>query len=107
MHIYIDVGNVVITSFGTAIPKFAFQVRDKLGFVGDSKQKIEIECQNESIAGDFGRPVIKKNWWQGSREAGLRAGMVFYPVDTVLCFQTAGGLREPQHQRADKSHRLV
>lgn len=60
MHIYIDIGNVVITSFGTMIPKFAFQVRGKLGFAGDTKQKIEIECQNENIAGDFDRPVIKK-----------------------------------------------
>lgn len=86
MHICINLDNVVITSFGTVIPKFAFQVRVKLGFAGGSREKIEIESENESIAGDFGRSMIKRNWWQGLRQAELRAGMAFYPVDAVQCF---------------------
>lgn len=76
----------MITSFGMVIPKFAFQVRVKLGFSEDSREKIEIESENESMAGDFGRPMIKRNWWQGSREAEPRARMVFYPLVTVQFF---------------------
>lgn len=86
MHIYINLDNVVITSFGTVIPKFAFQVRVKLGFTGDSREKIETESENESIASDFGRSMLKRNWWQGSRQAEPRAGLAFYPIDTVQCF---------------------
>lgn len=53
VHIYINLDNVVTTSSGTVAPKFAFQVRVKLGFAGDSREKTEIESDNESIAGDF------------------------------------------------------
>lgn len=74
---------MVIKSSSTVVPKFAFQVRVKLGFSGDSREKIEIESDNESIAGDFERYVINRNWWQGSREAEPGAGMAFYPTDTA------------------------
>lgn len=57
MHIYINLDNVVVTSFGTVISKFAFQVRVKLGFAGDSREKIELESENESIAGDSRRSI--------------------------------------------------
>lgn len=54
--------------------------------------------------------MIKRTWWQGSREAELRAGVAFCPVGTVQCCSRAGGLGEPWHQNpqltADKSHGL-
>lgn len=65
------------------IHKSVFQVRVKLGFVGEPRWKAEIESENERVAGYFGISMIKRKRWQGSRQAEPRAGMSFCPIGTV------------------------
>lgn len=39
VHMHINLDNVVITSFGTVMPKFASQITVKLGFAADSNRR--------------------------------------------------------------------
>lgn len=69
---------MVITSFGTVMHKWS-----QIGIEGESEWKTGILPENERVVGYFGRSIIKRNRWQGSREAEPRAGMVFRAIDPV------------------------